>query len=127
MYQVNIGDKIDYAQRKKTMVTEDESITERIWVSFKEQADKDGEDVLIEMIEHNTIEYRKNPQLPADSKIPDPGNLQMRALKESTSKRKKTRDETSMHEHDDPIPDNNENFLQEFAMSKVNMKMASDV
>jgi hypothetical protein len=51
----------DYIARKRSVVDEEESSHQSQWTSWKEASDKDGEDVLLEMVEAGTVETRRHP------------------------------------------------------------------
>ena len=57
----------DYFEHKRTIVHEAEGATAEHWVPWKEAADKEGHDNLLEMIEAKIVPAIRHPKLPADS------------------------------------------------------------
>ena len=116
----------DYLVRKRSHSSEEGTDTQVGWISFKEAADRDGEEVVLEMIEAGTIPSRKNPKLPPSSKVPYPKNMQVKYSVEKEVTHKRTRDETQLHEHHDPDAEAHEEFLKGFAKNKVDNRNAID-
>ena len=72
--------------RKKRKIEDIKSSKkEEAWTCWKEAADKEGEEILLEQIHAGTLQCRKHPGLPADSKIPWPKNQQVRRVIETTA------------------------------------------
>ena len=83
-----------YVAKLKEIHTENVEGSEGSWIPWTVAADKEGgEDLLKEMVEAGTVMCRRNPKLPASSKIPWPQNQQVQHIVETFS-RKKRRVET---------------------------------
>ena len=79
-----------YVAKLKEIKTENVDGSEGSWVPWKVAAEKEGgEDLLKEMVEAGTVTCRRNPKLPASSKIPWPQNQECQHVVESWSKKKR--------------------------------------
>ena len=103
----------DYIARKRKVVEEKEHETAEEWQSWKTASEAEGEDALLEMVTAGTVESRKNPKLPANSKIQYPMNLQVRYKREIEYKRSKTSDEKELKEHETVTAASHEAFIKE--------------
>ena len=69
--------------------TENMEGTEGKWVPWSIAAQKEGgEDLLREMVDAGTVVCRRNPKLPASSKIPWPQNQECQHVVETFSRKK---------------------------------------
>jgi hypothetical protein len=109
----------DYIARKRKIVDERELDSAVEWVPWRKQAEIEGHDELLEMVEAGTVESKRNPKLPADSKIEHPYNLLARATREVEHRRKKTVDENEMTAHEAISSDNHEAFVKEHATNAI--------
>ena len=55
------------------------------WMTYREACNKDGEDVVAEMVAYGTLTCRRNPNLPPTSRIPEPFCNQVAYVKETWS------------------------------------------
>jgi len=60
------------------------------WYPWKEIAEKEGHDALIEMVTAGTVTIRRNPRLPITSQIPYPLNQQVAYEQEKWSRKRQT-------------------------------------
>jgi hypothetical protein len=121
---VSLGGKVpdDFISRKRKIVDE-ESVTELAgWIAWEEAAAKEGSEALLAMVTAGTVDSRRHLKLPENSKIEFPKNLQIRFVSETTAKKKATVNEKTLNEHEDVTPECHEDFVKEFAMSKINNK-----
>ena len=89
-----------YVAKLREIHTENVDGEDGSWVPWKVAVEKEGgEDLLKEMVEAGTVLCRRNPKLPATSKIPWPQNQQVQHIVESWS-RKKRKVETEKKEDD---------------------------
>ena len=87
-------------------------------------ATKEGWDCLLEMVEDGAVESRRNPKLKATSKIPYPKHLQVYLTESKKRSRTGTRDVSSLVVEHDIVPEENEQFLKDFATKKIEAKAA---
>ena len=80
----------------KTECTQSSEGTEGGWLAWKEVADKEGEEALVEMVKAGTVASRRHPFLPASSQIPWPMNLQIKYQVERFSKMRKVSEGTTL-------------------------------
>ena len=83
------------SSRSKTIVDEKEDNEKGQWMTFKAAADRDGEDLVLECIQHGTIITRPNTKLPPHTKIVHPYNLEVAYVEEGWSTKRKSTDESS--------------------------------
>ena len=91
-YQQEIKKKVDpsYVAKLREICTEDVEGEDGSWVPWNVAVEKEGgEDLLKEMVEAKTVICRRNPKLPASSKIPWPQNQQVQHVVESWSRKKR--------------------------------------
>ena len=79
-----------YVAKLREIHTENVEGSEGSWIPWNVAADKEGgEDLLKEMVEAGTVICRRNPKLPATSKIPWPQNQQVQHIVETFSRKKR--------------------------------------
>ena len=80
----------NYVAKLKQIHTENVEGSEGSWIPWTVAAEKEGgEDLLKEMVEAGTVICRRNPKLPAASKIPWPQNQQVQHIVETFSRKKR--------------------------------------
>ena len=80
----------NYVAKLKKIHTENVEGSEGSWIPWTVAAEKEGgEDLLKEMVEAGTVICRRNPKLPAASKIPWPQNQQVQHIVETFSRKKR--------------------------------------
>jgi len=67
----------DFVRKCQRVEKSEESVDEGGYFPWKEIADKEGHDALLEMVKAGTVVTRRHPKLPADSAIPYPYNQQV--------------------------------------------------
>ena len=113
--------------RKKQLVDDTFADDEEGWVSFGLGATKEGWDCLLEMVEDGAVESRKNPKLKATSKIPYPKHLQVYLTESKKRIRTGTRELNSLVVEHDIVPEENEQFLKDFATKKTRRRRLCEV
>ena len=79
-----------YIAKLREIHTENVDGTEGSWVPWKVAAEKEGgEELLKEMVEAGTVVCRRNPKLPAATKIPWPQNQEVQHIVETFSRKKR--------------------------------------
>ena len=79
----------NYVAKLKAIHSENVEGSEGTWLPWSRAAEKEGgEDLLKEMVDAGTVTCRRNPKLPAASKIPWPQNQECQHVVESWSKKK---------------------------------------
>ena len=79
-----------YIAKLREIHTENVDGTEGSWVPWNVAAEKEGgEELLKEMVDAGTVLCRRNPKLPATSKIPWPLNQQIQHIVETFSNKKR--------------------------------------
>jgi len=90
----------DFVRKCKRVEKSEETSDDGGWLPWKEVADKEGHDALMEMVTAGTVLTRRHPRLPTTSTIPYPANQQVRYVVE----RWKTTTKSSEHEdHVQPV------------------------
>ena len=77
----------------RSVAQTDDEDEAKSWVCWKEAADKLGDAVLEQMVEGNTIDSRRNPNIPEHLGVAWPLYLQVRMVSETTKSRKRKADE----------------------------------
>ena len=81
----------NYVAKLKEIHTVNVEGSEGSWVPWNVAAEKEGgEDLLKEMVDAGTVTCRRNPKLPAASKIPWPQNQECQHVVETFSRKKCT-------------------------------------
>ncbi|CAK0797564.1 unnamed protein product, partial [Prorocentrum cordatum] len=109
----------DYLVRKRKVVEEKEHDDFVEWVPWAKAAEREGHECLLEMVQAGTVLSRKNPKLPADSKIEFPFNQQVKQQREVEHKKNKTIDERENATHEAVTSDGSEAFLKEFTHASI--------
>ena len=79
-----------YVAKPREIHNENVEGTEGSWVPWKVAAEKEGgEELLKEMVEAGTVVCRRNPKLPATTKIPWPQNQEVQHIVETFSRKKR--------------------------------------
>ena len=92
----------DKISRTKSLTKETEEKLEGEWETWKAAADRDGADVVKDMIDFGTMIAKENPNLPPHSKIKAPYNLIVARVRVKWSSNKRKAEETNHEEHDEP-------------------------
>ena len=71
------------------------------WIPWKEAADKEGEECLLEMVKGGTVTTRRHVKLPLNSNIPWPRNQQVKYEREVWSRKRKTEDQHVHHKKEE--------------------------
>ena len=80
----------NYVAKLKAIHSENVEGSEGTWLPWTRAAEKEGgEDLLKEMVDAGTVICRRNPKLPASSKVPWPQNQECQHVVESWSKKKR--------------------------------------
>jgi hypothetical protein len=91
----------EFLARCRTVADTTETGEEGGWIPWKEAADKEGEDCLLEMVQAGTVIVRRHPKLPLNSSIPYPRNQQVKYEREVWSRKRKTTEETTHHKKEE--------------------------
>ena len=94
---------VSYVAKLRENHTENVDGEDGSWVPWKVAVEKEGgEDLLKEMVEAGTVVCRRNPKLPATTKIPWPQNQEVQHIVETFSrKRRKVESECNEDEPGD--------------------------
>ena len=80
---------VSYVAKLRENHTENVDGEDGSWVPWKVAVEKEGgEDLLKEMVEAGTVVCRRNPKLPATTKIPWPQNQEVQHIVETFSRKK---------------------------------------
>ena len=100
-----------YVAKLREIHTENVEGTEGSWVPWKVAAEKEGgEDLLKEMVEAGTVLCRRNPKLPATTKIPWPQNQEVQHIVETFSRKKRRVESRSKEDGAGEVDTFNESF-----------------
>jgi hypothetical protein len=97
------------------------------WMPWVEITGKYGDDNVLEMIQAGTLEAKKNPNLPANSKIAYPRNQLVRYCRTVATNTETQRDEGQLAEHQAVEPEGHEQFLKDFAEASIESKSENKV
>ena len=111
----------NYVAKLKQIHTENVEGSEGSWVPWSVAAEKEGgEELLKEMVEAGTVACRRNPKLPAATKIPWPQNQEVQHIVETFSRKKRKVETESIEQDDGDLNKFQESWTAQFAFVTTN-------